>query len=39
MVGADETRENINGELRWMWAWQTQNCAIFIATNHGENGL
>lgn len=23
VVGADETGENINGELHWMWAWQT----------------
>ncbi len=25
VVGADETGENINGELHWMWAWQTPN--------------
>lgn len=25
VVGADETGENINGELYWMWAWQTSN--------------
>jgi transposase len=24
VVGADETGENINGELYWMWVWQTQ---------------
>lgn len=23
MVGADETGENINGQLHWLWAWQT----------------
>jgi hypothetical protein len=23
VIGADETGENINGELHWMWAWQT----------------
>jgi len=23
VVGADETGENINGELHWMWVWQT----------------
>lgn len=23
VVGADETGENINGELHWLWAWQT----------------
>jgi len=24
VVGADETGENINGELYWLWVWQTQ---------------
>jgi len=25
VVGADETGENINGKLHWMWVWQTRN--------------
>ncbi|MCE5331697.1 MAG: IS66 family transposase [Bacteroidales bacterium] len=25
VVGADETGENVNGDLHWMWAWQTPN--------------
>jgi transposase len=24
VVGADETGENINGKLNWMWVWQTK---------------
>lgn len=23
VVGADETGENVNGELKWIWTWQT----------------
>jgi len=23
VVGADETGQNINGQLHWIWAWQT----------------
>lgn len=23
VVGGDETGVNINGELQWIWAWQT----------------
>ncbi len=25
VVGADETGQNINGELNWAWVWQTKN--------------
>jgi len=24
VVGADETGENVNGELKWIWTWQTE---------------
>lgn len=27
VVGADETGENINGDLHWMWVWQTPKLA------------
>ena len=48
VVGADETGENINGELRWMWAWQTSNLTYIYSDKsrgklaidkHFENGL
>jgi len=48
VVGADETGENINGELHWMWAWQTSNLSYIYSDKsrgkmaigkHFENGL
>lgn len=48
VVGADETGENINGELHWMWAWQTTNLSYIYSDKsrgklaidkHFENGL
>ena len=48
VVGADETGENINGELRWMWAWQTPKLSYIYSDKsrgklaiekHFENGL
>jgi len=48
VVGADETGENINGELHWMWAWQTTNLSYIYSDKsrgklaidkHFEDGL
>jgi len=48
VVGADETGENINGELHWMWAWQTSNLSYIYSDKsrgklaidkHFKNGL
>jgi transposase len=48
VVGADETGENINGELHWMWAWQTSKLSYIYSdksrgklaiVKHFENGL
>lgn len=48
VVGADETGENINGELHWMWAWQTSKLTYIHSdksrgktaiNNHFKNGL
>lgn len=48
VVGADETGENINGELNWMWTWQTSILSYIYSdksrgklaiSKHFENGL
>lgn len=48
VAGADETGEKINGELYWMWAWQTYNLSYIYSDKsrgrlaidkHFENGL
>jgi len=48
VVGADETGENINGELHWMWAWQTDKLTYIYSDksrgklaidNQFKNGL
>jgi len=48
VVGADETGENVNGELYWMWVWQTQRLTYIYSDKsrgklaidkHFENGL
>jgi len=38
VVGADETGENINGELHWMWAWQTDKLT-YIHSNKSRGKL
>jgi len=38
VVGADETGENINGELHWMWAWQTDKLS-FIHSDKSRGKL
>ena len=48
VVGADETGENINGELHWEWVFQTPNLTYIYSDQsrgklaidkHFENGL
>jgi len=38
VVGADETGENINGELHWLWAWQT-NKLTYIHSDKSRGRL
>lgn len=48
VVGADETGENVNGELKWIWTWQTKLLTYLMSEKsrggaaikkHFENGL
>lgn len=48
VVGADETGENVNGELKWIWTWQTKLLTYLLSDKsrgrlaidkHFENGL
>lgn len=38
VVGADETGENINDQLHWMWAWQTDKLT-YIHSNKSRGKL
>ena len=38
VVGADETGENINGQLHWLWAWQTDKLT-FIHSDKSRGKL
>jgi transposase len=40
VAGADETGEKINGELYWMWAWQTSNLSyIYSDKSRGRQAI
>ena len=40
VAGADETGEKINGELYWMWAWQTSNLSyVYSDKSRGRQAI
>jgi transposase len=40
VVGADETGENVNGELFWLWVWQTEKLTCLAShKNRGQDAI
>ena len=38
VVGADETGENVNGELKWIWTWQTK-LLTYLMSDKSRGGV